>query len=94
MQISKRAIRQIQWHNFGKALKHKAFDTKKALHLTHNGGLQGLFRWAPTLRLREAQHHWARAHIMDAKRPIICGLPQPRSFVPRKGGMMFSLRSK
>jgi len=40
-------------------------------------------------RLREAQPHWAQAHIIDAKHHIICGLPQlhlreaqPRSFVP------------
>ena len=43
-------------------------------------------------RLREAQHRWAQAHIVDAKHHIICGLPQPRSFVPR-AAMMLTWRS-
>ena len=40
----------------------------------------------------EEQYHWEQSHIIDAKhhiiygisRNIICGLPQPRSFVPAR----------
>ena len=65
----------------------------------------GLFSWLVVQKcnspLRGAQHHWAWAHIIDAKHHIVCGLPQlhlreaqPRSFVPKEWEMMFSRCSK
>ena len=75
-------------------MAHRNLPRKALPHILNVAACCAMKRSAHNSPFARSATSLARAHIMDAKHPIICGLPQPRSFVPRKGGMMFSLHSK